>query len=202
MSKKKLTDMLNRLHPISNELRLHLEEEEETLRKQDLKKHEMLFRPFGKADEAHYILTGLCKVYWKNSDNDEMIIGFFGEDEIALLSEEFVMQIQNQDMYMEAMRETVVYTITKEQMVKIYERFSEAIVLTDIIINNIHQKRKQQLWILLQPEGSRYEWFCSWFTALRMELSDKDIASFLGVSKATLCRSKKNLLFKKWKGKK
>lgn len=193
--------MLTRYHQVSNGLGLHLQNKS-TLRKQILKKHEMLFRPFGKTDEAHYIYTGMCKIYWKNSDNEEMIFGFFGEDEIALLPEEFILEIQNQDMYMEAVMDTVVYTITKTQMNEIYQQYPEAAVLTDIIVNNIFRKRKRQLWILLQPEGCRYEWFCRWFPELRMLLVDKDIASFLGVSKSTLLRSKKDLLFKELKGKK
>jgi len=201
MSEKKLTNMLTRHHQVSHGLELHLQDKS-TLRKQVLKKGEMLYRPYGRSDEAHYISTGLCKVYWKNEDNEEMIFAFYGEDEIALLPVDFIMETENQDIYMEAIMDTVVYTITKTQMKEIYQQYPEAAVLTDIIVNNIHRKRDWQTKILLQPEGCRYEWFCSWFPELRMLLVDKDIASFLGVSKSTLLRSKKDLLFKELKGKK
>jgi CRP-like cAMP-binding protein len=129
---------------ISNALKLLLHDKN-TLRRQTLKKHEMLFRPYGNADEAHYIYSGMCKVYWRNSDNEEMIIGFFSENEIALLPEEFILEPQNRDMYMEALMETVVYTITKAQMKEIYQVHPEATVLTDMIVTKIYRRRKIQI---------------------------------------------------------
>lgn len=193
-----LTRMLDAMHPISEGLEQHLQQTG-TLRKQSLKSNEMIHRPHGNTDEAHYIDSGLCKVYWKNSDNEEMIFGFFCEDEIALLPEEFITESRNGDMYLETLVETEIYTITKEQMKEIYKEYPEALILTDIIVSNIYRKRKRQLWILLRPEGCRYEWFCAWFPELRYLLSDKDIAAYLGVSKSTLTRSKRELLNKEWR---
>jgi CRP-like cAMP-binding protein len=195
MPKRKLTNMLHQLYQINKELR-DLLEAEGTLRKQILKKKETLLRPKMDANELHYIYKGACKVFWKNENNEEIIFGFFIENEIVLLAEAFLLDVKNEDTFIEMITDSEIYTITKAQADEIYAAHPEAGKLTTLLRARISEKRNLQLKILMRREGDRFAFFAELFPELRNRLAEKDICAFLGISKTTLATSKRERLLR------
>lgn len=189
MPKRKLTNHLGSIHPISKNLKSHLEDES-TLRKQHLKKKASLLIPRMKVDETHYLFKGSCKAFFLNEDNEEQIFMFFMEDSIILLAEEFFGEEKNNTTHIVMLEDSELYTITKSQVDHIFTQYPEAVPLTNAIRSNIKAFRETHLQILMRKEGLRYGLFCDKFPEFHYKLSDQDICSFLAIGRSTLAVGK------------
>lgn len=198
MSKVKLSEYLDSLYPISKGLK-DLLEDNETLTMQHFNKAATLLMPKMPTNEAHYIILGSCKMFWLNEDNEEEIFYFFVENEIIILPEQFFEDKANLDAYIVMLEDTKVYTITKAQTDIIYLKYPEAMIMTHKIRSGIIEKRNMHLQLLMKREGLRYGLFYKQFPELRNRLADKDICSFLCISRSTLAIGKSEVLFKRRK---
>jgi CRP-like cAMP-binding protein len=190
MPKRKLTAMLGALTQMSKGLK-ELLENDTTLIKNILKKGEFLLIPNMDADKAHYVYIGSGKLYWKDDDNEQLIFGFCLENEIILLAEEFFAGSKNQDVYLEILEDSIVYTITKVQMDEIYKDYPEAMVMTNMIRARLVAKWHAHTKLIMAKEGLRYKLFCNWFPELRKKnMPDKVLCAFLRVCRSTLVRSR------------
>lgn len=198
MSKVKFTEYLDSLHPISKGLK-DLLEDNETLTTQHFNKAATLLMPKMPINEAHYIIRGACKMFWLNEDNEEEIFHFFVENEIIILPEQFFDDKANIAAYIVMLEDSKVYTITKAQADIIYLKYAEAIIMTNKVRSGIIEKRNRHLKLLMKREGLRYGLFYKQFPELRNRLADKDICSFLCISRSTLAIGKSEVLFKRRK---
>lgn len=196
MPRRELTKMLGSLHPLSSGL-ARLLERENTLTKKHVKKKGLILMPKMDVDEAHYLYTGLFKAYWLNSDGEEEIFFFFGENSIMVFPEEFLLGVKNQFYYLAAIEESVIYSISKAQMDEIYSQYPEAMVLTELIRANMIIRRNAHLSILRRKPCQRYGLFVKEFFAVyRRGLSDKDVMEFLAICQKTLTSSKREMVLK------
>jgi CRP-like cAMP-binding protein len=196
MPKRKLTNHLGSMHPVSKGL-ASLLENDTTLKKQNLKKNATLLMPKMLVDEAHYIYKGLCKAYWLNEDNEEEIFFFWADNSIVILPEEFFAEKKNDTVYIVIVEDTELYTITKAQMDEIYLKYAEALILTNIIRKEMIAQRNKQLSILMKKPGVRYGLFLNEFQYLyKKGLADKDVMGFLGICQKTLTSSKREMVLR------
>lgn len=189
MSKRKLTNYLGSMYPLSKELKSHLDDDS-TLRKQLLKKKASLLIPRMKVDESHYLFKGSCKAFCLNEDNDEQIFMFFMENSIVLLPEEFFAEEKSTSTHIVMLEDSELYTITKTQVDHIFAHYPEAAPLTNAIRSNIKAFRETHIQILMKKEGLRYGIFCDKFPEFYYKLSDHDICAFLAIARSTLAVGK------------
>ncbi|WP_256005861.1 Crp/Fnr family transcriptional regulator [Pedobacter deserti] len=196
MPKRKLTNMLGAMHPMSKQLRSLLEDDN-TLRKQVIKKGDKILMPKMMADEAHYIASGAFKGYYMNEENEPETFYIWTLNDIMLLPEEFFAGLQNQTVHIVALDDSEIYTITKAQMDVIYSKYPEAMVYTNMIRNEMHRWRMLHTAILMKRPNLRYDLFYSWFHRLwLLNLPDREIRWFLGICQKTLTTGKRELVLR------
>jgi CRP-like cAMP-binding protein len=190
MSRHKLSQFFNQRKTISAGLKSQLESEERS-DKLVLKKGQFLLVPRMAIDEIHYLVSGLCKAYWLNNDNEQVIFFIWAEDGLVMLAEEFFAEMKNTGCYIEMIADSELLTISKTQYEKLKGDYPEMQQLMDIIRLELMEIQNQHRRILMEKEGDRYALFCELFPkALRARLTDKDVYRYIGISRSTLTLGK------------
>ncbi|ACU04037.1 Crp/Fnr family transcriptional regulator [Pedobacter heparinus] len=195
MPKRKLITYLNKKYPISEGLKILLENEG-TLDLTSSKKGTSLLIPRMNVHEVHYLISGMCKAFWLNEDNEEEIFQIWTADSLILLLEVFFAGHKNTTVHIVMLEDSELITITKVQLDEMEMVYPEMKKVMERIRAEILELRNLQLRILMKKEGERYALFYDMFPELRARLTNKDIGAFLGICQSTLGNCKKSRLLK------
>nr|WP_068892538.1 hypothetical protein [Pedobacter panaciterrae] len=159
-------------------------------------KKDFLLIPGKPAWEAHFLKTGLAKLFTiDEKTGKETILYLWKEGEIIVLHKQFVERLPNEDLYIQLIEDAELVTITNFRMDDIYDDHGVARDLTIMILNAQIERREEQMKILMMTEKcNRYCAFKKVFDKFWFRLGNEDICAFLGINLSTLKESKKNCM--------
>lgn len=144
-------------------------------------------------DRYLYLLLTGCVRLFCNIKGKDLTIYFYKEE--SLIWNNF--NIKSQQMNFEALEDSILVQINKQQLVGNIELSSKFKDLFISLINNEITNYQHMLFdfITLNPEG-RYKKLMEINSELFLRVPQQHIATFIGVSAETLCRIKRRVLRK------
>jgi CRP-like cAMP-binding protein len=173
---------LRNVHPISNDLRDALED---NLHAKEVDKKDFLLRAGQICSNIYFVERGLLRSYYLN-DGKEISSGFSKENELCVSIESFFSQ-QYGIEYIQALEASYVYYINYQYYQHLLKEFPEfhavcRILLQDCLCRKC--KRLSAMWMEMAEE--KYKWLFSQSPELFQRASNKDIASYLGITQGML----------------
>lgn len=183
-----LIKFLHAVYPMSKELEEHLRS---ILKYKTIRKREFLLKPGRICENVYFIENGLFRCFYIKEDG-EVCNWFMREGDVMFAVKSFYSQTPSYEA-IQALEDCDVYYITYRELQHIYRHFIEF---------NVHRGMLTEKYYLLSEDRSfsmrynrsfdRYKFFKENYSDLISRLSSKDIASYIGVSRATMTRLRSN----------
>ncbi|AZI34435.1 Crp/Fnr family transcriptional regulator [Kaistella carnis] len=138
----------------------------------------------------YYIESGSLRIFVLD-DYEEQTIRF-GYKENLIVSLDSFLTGKPSDLYIQAIKKTVVKVITKEQIEKFLETENNRNLWTKILENLVLQQMEREIDILKNSPKERYERVLKRSPQLFQEIPNRHIANYLRMSAETLSRLKKS----------
>ena len=138
----------------------------------------------------YYIESGSLRIFVLD-DYEEQTIRF-GYKENLIVSLDSFLTGKPSDLYIQAIKKTVVKVITKEQIEKFLETENNRNLWTKILENLVLQQMEREIDILTNSPKERYERALKRSPQLFQEIPNRHIANYLRMSAETLSRLKKS----------
>jgi CRP-like cAMP-binding protein len=137
----------------------------------------------------YYIESGSLRIFVLD-DYEEQTIRF-GYKENLIVSLDSFLTGKPSDLYIQAIKKTVVKVITKEQIDIFLEKENNQNLWTKILENLVVQQMEREIDILTNSPKERYERVLKRSPQLFQEIPNRHIANYLRMSAETLSRLKK-----------
>lgn len=177
-------EKLNGLHTLNSEAKTFLEgciEETEYRAGQKLLEAAQICR------KVYYIKNGLIRAYYLNDGNE--VTSRFMEDGYIFTSWLSFYTQQPGHEYAEAIEHTIIESITYEDIQNLYSMFPEININGRKIVEHAFYLSEQRTQLLRKHTAEeKYEIFISESPTLLQRVSQKQIASYLGMNEETLSR--------------
>ena len=141
-------------------------------------------------NNLYYIESGSLRIFVLD-DYEEQTIRF-GYKENLIVSLDSFLTGKPSDLYIQAIKKTVVKVITKEQIEKFLETENNRNLWTKILENLVLQQMEREIDILKNSPKERYERVLKRSPQLFQEIPNRHIANYLRMSAETLSRLKKS----------
>ena len=138
----------------------------------------------------YYIESGSLRVFVLD-EYEEQIIRFGYKENLIVALDSFLTGNPS-DLYIQALKKTVVKVITKAQMDNFLKIEKYRILWTNILENLVLQQMEREIDILTNSPKERYERVLKRSPQLFQEIPNKHIANYLRMSAETLSRLKKS----------
>jgi len=138
----------------------------------------------------YYIESGSLRIFVLD-DYEEQTIRF-GYKENLIVSLDSFLTGKPSDLYIQAIKMTVVKVVTKEQFDKFLEKENNQNLWTKILENLVLQQMEREIDILTNSPKERYERVLKRSPQLFQEIPNRHIANYLRMSAETLSRLKKS----------
>ncbi len=138
----------------------------------------------------YYIESGSLRIFVLD-ENEEQTIRF-GYKENLIVSLDSFLTGKPSDLYIQAIKKTIIKVITKQQIDKFLETESNRNLWTKILENLVIQQMEREIDILTNSPKERYERVLKRSPQLFQEIPNKHIANYLRMSAETLSRLKKS----------
>lgn len=138
----------------------------------------------------YYICSGSLRIYVLD-DYEEQIIRFGYKDNLIVSLDSFL-TAKPSDLYIQAIKKTVVKVITKEQINRFLEIEKNQHLWTKVLENLVVQQMEREIDILKNSPKERYERVLKRSPQLFQEIPNRHIANYLRMSAETLSRLKKS----------
>jgi CRP-like cAMP-binding protein len=139
---------------------------------------------------VYYIESGSLRFFLLD-DYEEQTIRF-GYKENLIVSLDSFLTGKPSDIYIQAIKKTVVKVVTKEQFDKFLEKENNQNLWTKILENLVIQQMEREIDILTNSPKERYERVLKRIPQLFQEVPNRHIANYLRMSAETLSRLKKS----------
>ncbi len=139
---------------------------------------------------VYYIESGSLRIFLLD-DYEEQTIRF-GYKENLIVSLDSFLTGKPSDIYIQAIKKTVVKVVTKEQFDKFLEKENNQNLWTKILENLVIQQMEREIDILTNSPKERYERVLKRSPQLFQEVPNRHIANYLRMSAETLSRLKKS----------
>jgi CRP-like cAMP-binding protein len=173
---------LQSIHPLPENLIAYLQQ---IIRKKELSRKEYLLKEGQVCRNIHFIEKGLLRAYYVK-DGGEVSSWFMQEKDVCMGVESYYRQQPSQE-YIQALEDSVVYSITYEELQRIYRNFPvfnyTGRVLTERYYMLSEQRSKS---MRMQRSHERYDWLMERYPELMQRVPAKYIASYLGITEVTL----------------
>ncbi len=156
------------------------------------KKGELILEPGKRADVFYYIGSGLVKRYFISQEGKHFITNFDGENRIISDFASFILK-RSSTIYIQALEDTTLlmsdFDVAEalRQKSPIWERIGRLIAESRYI-----EKCEREYNLLYYKAKERLEIFEKEFADYKHKISQKDIASYLGITPESLNRLIKN----------
>lgn len=138
----------------------------------------------------YYIESGSLRIFVLD-DYEEQTIRF-GYKENLIVSLDSFLTGKPSDLYIQAIKKTVVKVVTKEQFDEFLEKENNQKLWTKILENLVVQQMEREIDILTNSPKERYERVLKRSPQLFQEIPNRHIANYLRMSAETLSRLKKS----------
>ena len=138
----------------------------------------------------YYVESGSLRIFVLD-DYEEQTIRF-GYKENLIVSLDSFLTGKPSDLYIQAIKKTVVKVVTKEQINKFLETENNRSLWTKILENLVLQQMEREIDILTNSPKERYERVLKRSPQLFQEIPNRHIANYLRMSAETLSRLKKS----------
>lgn len=138
----------------------------------------------------YYIESGSLRVFVLD-DYEEQIIRFGYKENLIVALDSFLTG-KASDLFIQAIKKTVVKVITKQQIDRFLEVGSNQTLWTKILESLVVQQMEREIDILTNSPKERYERVLKRSPQLFQEIPNKYIANYLRMSAETLSRLKKS----------
>jgi CRP/FNR family transcriptional regulator, anaerobic regulatory protein len=189
--KDKLLSYLSVWYPLNNELRAWLRQ---TLKLRQLRRKELLLRAGEVSDCICFVANGLLRAYHVPDTGEDTTVWFMKEGDIAISVKSFYEQTASAE-YIEALEPTVLLYISYAELQEAYARFPDFNVLGRLITERYYILSEERLLCIRNKRAiERYRFLLHHHPDIIERAPDKYIASYLDISKGTLCRLKHGVL--------
>ena len=187
-----LLQFLESIHPMSDGLKQHLAV---TLKVKQLPKKEYLLKAGHVSRNICFIAQGLLRCFYIKDDH-EVSSWFMKEGDVIVSVESFFSQTPSYES-IQALEDCLLYYITYDELQFIYRNFSEFNFIGRVLLERYYMLSEQRLYsIRMQSAEERYHHLLQHFPDIIQRVSTTDIASYLGVSRETLSRTKSRTIKK------
>lgn len=138
----------------------------------------------------YYIESGSLRVFVLDNYEEQTIR--FGYKENLIVSLDSFLTGKPSDLYIQAIKKTVVKVVTKEQIDIFLEKENNQNLWTKILENLVVQQMEREIDILTNSPKERYERVLERSPQLFQEIPNRHIANYLRMSAETLSRLKKS----------
>lgn len=153
-----------------------------------VKKKELLLKEGEVNDRMFYVQKGLLRVYFINDDGKEINTWFVKEGEFVYACHSFHYQIPSEE-YIEAMEDCVIMTIKKETWLMLLRNNHKLALFTvNELMANIAEFATQASVLRLMTGEKKYEYLKTHKSDILERISQKHLASYLGVETTYLSK--------------
>ncbi len=153
-----------------------------------VKKKELLLKEGEVNDRMFYVQKGLLRVYFINDDGKEINTWFVKEGEFVYACHSFHYQIPSEE-YIEAMEDCVIMTIKKETWLMLLRNNHKLALFTvNELMANIAEFATQASVLRLMTGEKKYEYLITHKRDIMDRISQKHLASYLGVETTYLSK--------------
>ena len=153
-----------------------------------VKKKELLLKEGEVNDRMFYVQKGLLRVYFINDDGKEINTWFVKEGEFVYACHSFHYQIPSEE-YIEAMEDCVIMTIKKETWLMLLRNNHKLALFTvNELMANIAEFASQASVLRLMTGEKKYEYLITHKRDIMDRISQKHLASYLGVETTYLSK--------------
>ena len=138
----------------------------------------------------YYIENGSLRIFVLDNYEEQTIR--FGYKENLIVSLDSFLTGKPSDLYIQAIKKTIVKVVTKEQIDKFLEKETNQNLWTKILENLVLQQMEREIDILTNSPKERYERVLKRSPQLFQEIPNRHIANYLRMSAETLSRLKKS----------
>jgi len=158
------------------------------LLREERRRRELLLEQGRTAERLYFMISGFARSYVMDSDGREHTTSFMGPRDFIISASSFFSQEPAAE-WIELLEESVLLSLSWRQLSHIYEEFPEFNHQMRRITEHYYQEseRRTILFRSLKP-AERYHHLLSHYPELLQQTSLGQVASFLGVTQATLSR--------------
>ena len=180
-----MTSVLKHLHsiqPLPDALTAYLQK---TIKRKDIPRKDSLLKEGEVCRNIHFIEQGLLRCYYLK-DGVEISAWFMKERDVCIAVESYYHQEPSMEC-IQALEDSVVYSITYEELDRIYRHFPSFNYTGRVLTEHYYmlsEQRSRSMRMLRSHE--RYNWFMTRHPELIQRVPAKYIASYLGITEVTL----------------
>jgi CRP-like cAMP-binding protein len=153
-----------------------------------INKKELLLQEGEINDRMFYVQKGLLRVYFINEDGKEINTWFVKEGEFVYACHSFHYQIPSEE-YIEALEDSVIMTIKKETWLMLLRNNHKLALFTvNELMANIAEFATQATVLRLMTGEKKYEYLITHKSDIIDRISQKHLASYLGVETTYLSK--------------
>lgn len=173
---------LQAICPVSNELKNYIRS---TLKERRIGKKDFILKAGRVGRHISFIEKGLVRCFYMKEDTD-VSIWFMKEGDVFVSVASFFDQrpgIEN----IQALEDTVMYSMTYEELQVMYHTFPEANFLGRVLTEKYYKLSEERLTSLrMQKAPKRYQFIIDNYPELIQRVPSKYIASYLGITEVML----------------
>lgn len=158
-----------------------------------IKRKEILLYEDAPCSKLFFVVDGLLRAYRYNEDDKEITIMFAKQDWWITDMNSFVNQSAS-TVTIEALKDSTVLSIRYTSLQELYNRVPGFNQLWRILMQNAYCRAQQRVVrILTMPASSRYQLFLQKYPEVASLVTQRQIASYLGITPEFLSTLKSNL---------
>ncbi|WP_027418185.1 Crp/Fnr family transcriptional regulator [Crocinitomix catalasitica] len=157
-----------------------------------IKKNTTLIKEGQISNKLYFVEKGIGRSYYLKKDGKEVTQWFFGAGNFMASADSFFQQTPS-FYYLEVIEDTLLYTITKEKLDLLIEKYRKMetiirLLAIEILTSFVHKLNSIQF----QTARERYDYMLSEFPDISYRAPLGQIASYLGMTQETLSRLRRS----------
>lgn len=161
-------------------------------KKETVPKNQVLVRQGEFCRTLYFVEQGMGRSYYLNEGGKEITQWFFGIGKFMSSMDSLFQQTPSL-YYLEVLEDSVLYTISKEKLDHLFDKYPKMeklgrLIVTEMLTKVVHKLNALQF----QTARERYDYMLAEFPDIAYRVPLGHIASYLGMTQETLSRIRKN----------
>jgi CRP-like cAMP-binding protein len=179
---ERLLAFLDQIHPLSSSLQEHLSS---IIRKKTFQRKEFLLEAGGVSRQIFFIEHGIVRCFYMLGER-EISAWFMQENDVVVAVDSFFGVVPSAE-FIQALEPTSVLYITHDQLEEVYQRFPSFNANGRILLTHYYRLSEQRaISMRSQKSKQRYAFLLQNHPDLLQRVPRKHLASYLGITEATL----------------